>query len=161
METPAKPKPKYSPSPHRLQGFNYADPNHAYFVTICARNGNPFADHRLAAEVVQSLQWLRANRGLKIYAYCLMPDHLHLLVQLGDDRQPLGGVVRAFKTWTTRQSWKLGYKRALWQARFHDHIVRRSEDGERIVAYILENPVRKGLVTEAESYRWSGTPDPL
>lgn len=43
----------------------------------------------------------------------------------------------------------------------HDHIVRKSEAGDRIVAYILANPERKGLVEEASLYPWSGAPDPL
>jgi hypothetical protein len=49
----------------------------------------------------------------------------------------------------------------LWQERFYDHVVRRAEDGMMIAQYILDNPVRKGLVPEPESYRWSATPDPL
>ncbi|MGI8824501.1 MAG: REP-associated tyrosine transposase [Chloroflexota bacterium] len=146
---------------HRLPGFDYGDPDHAYFVTARARQGSPFTDHRLAGEVVASLNWLRARRGLTLYAYCLMPDHLHLLLRVGDRLYPLAEIMRAFKSFTTHQSWKLGRRGALWQARFYDHIVRKSEDGLRIAAYILDNPVRKGLVAEAESYAWSERPDPL
>ena len=68
----------------------------------------------------------------------------------------------AFKSFTTRQNWGLGYQGPLWQARYYDHIVRRRDDGKRIAQYILENPVRKGLVEEVEAYPWSGSmPDPL
>lgn len=151
----------HSLSLHRLPGFDYGDPDHAYFVTACANQGNPFANERLASEVVSSLHWLRDNRSLTLFAYCLMPDHAHLLLRVGDRRYPLSEIMRAFKSFTTHQSWKLGYRGALWQARFYDHIVRKSEDGIRIATYILENPVRKGLVAEAQEYRWSGTPDPL
>ena len=147
--------------PHRLAGFDYRDVDHAYFLTICARHGTPFGDPALNREIIASLHWLRERRRLMVYAYCLMPDHLHLLVRLVDQRQPLGRVIGAFKSWTTRQSWQLEYDGQLWQPRFYDHIVRKSEAGERIVGYILANPVRKGLVEEASGYPWSGTPDPL
>ncbi len=157
----SRPGPGHSLSLHRLAGFDYADPDHAYFVTVCAHHGSPFTDPALAGEVVASLHRLRANRGLVLYAYALLPDHLHLLLQLPDRRYSLSAIMRAFKTYTTRQSWGLGYRGILWQARFHDHIVRRSEDGRRVAAYILENPVRTGLVERADGYSWSGMPDPL
>jgi putative transposase len=159
---PPRPNRSHSLSLHRLAGFDYADPDHAYFFTICSRlNTAPFTDGRLAEEVVASLDWLRANRGLLLYAWCLMPDHLHLLLRPGDRQRQLGALIGAFKSFTTRQSWGLGYHGQLWHARYYDHIVRRSEDGGRIAQYILENPVRKGLVGEVEAYPWSGLPDPL
>jgi REP element-mobilizing transposase RayT len=159
---PSRQRRSHSLNPHRLAGFDYADPDHAHFLTICSRlNTAPFIDVRLAGEVVASLDWLRANRGLLLYAWCLMPDHLHLLLRPGDRQRPLGALIGALKSFTTRQSWGLGYRGALWQARFYDHIVRRSEDGKRIAQYILENPVRKGLVETVEAYPWSGMPDPL
>jgi putative transposase len=151
----------HSLSLHRLPDFDYGDPDHVYFVTACAHHASPFTNDRLAREIVNSLEWLRANRSVTLYAYCLMPDHLHLMLRVGDRRYPLSEVMRAFKSFTTRQSWKLGYHGALWQARFHDHIVRKSEDGLKIAAYILDNPVRKGLVSDPDAYIWSGTPDPL
>ena len=161
MDASSRSNKTHSLSRHRLAGFDYTDPDHAYFVTACAHGGTPFADPRLAGEVVASLNWLRANRGVILYAYCLMPNHVHLLLQLTRPHYPLGAVMSAFKSFTTRQSWQMGYKGQLWQARFHDHIVRQSEDGSRIAAYIRENPVRKGLVPQPDDYLWSGLPDPL
>lgn len=166
---------------HRLQHFDYASDYVAYFVTIRARAGTkPFTDPRLAQEVIDSLHWLRAHRGLRIYAYCLMPDHLHPLTQLpprksqdagqrpssrpaslADPAAALGTVIGSLKSFTTTRSWKLGCHGGLWQSRFYDHILRRSEDGHRVVTYILANPVRAGLVTEWKAYRFSGMPDPL
>jgi REP element-mobilizing transposase RayT len=166
---------------HRLTQFDYASADHAYFVTARARTGTPFIDRRLAEIVVDSLNWMRTHRRVAIYAYCLMPDHLHVLLQLpGQPPQPtrpssgrprpaanrdpqaaLGAVIGNFKSFTTNRSWKLGHKGQLWQARFYDHIVRRSEDGLAVARYILDNPVRKGLVEDVSMWRWSGTPDPL
>ena len=148
-----------STAPHRLPGFDYADPAHAYFLTMCARSGTPFTDERLASEVVASLHWLRANRGLVIYAYVLMPDHLHLLVRPRRGDRTVGALIGAFKSFTTRQSWDLGHRGALWQPRFYDHVVDDHDEAIAIMRYILENPVRKGLVQMADDYRWSEQPD--
>jgi putative transposase len=104
---------------------------------------------------------LRANKGMSIYAYCLMPDHLHLLLRLGPESGVLGNIIGKLKLFTTRASWQYGYTGKLWQDRFYDHVLRKSEDGARIAAYIWENPVRKGLVSEASGYLYSGFLDPM
>lgn len=103
-----------------------------------------------------------------------MPDHLHLLLQLPDRSdvtgasvlrrgrpQSLGSVIATLKGFTTRQSWTLGSEGQLWQLNFYDYILRGSESGMRIAEYILANPVRAGLVDQADDYPWSGTPDPI
>jgi REP element-mobilizing transposase RayT len=172
----------YNTVHHRLPGFDYADPDAVYFLTLRARTGTPFTDPRLADEVIASLQWLRKHRGITLYAYCLMPDHLHLLLQLPENEQgtvapapsgrprpaaiadpklALGTLIGSFKSFTTNRSWKLGRRGLLWQVRYYDHIVRKTEDGRRIAQYIIENPVRKGVVADPDDYPYSGMPDPL
>ena len=109
---PSRHDRSHSLSRHRLAGFDYADPDHAYFLTICSRyNAAPFTDTRLAREVVASLDWLRATRGLLLYAWCLMPDHLHLLLRAG---------LIANGTWV--RSW--GHSRASRPGRTGDWAIR-------------------------------------
>lgn len=144
-----------------LPQVDYADPTLVVSVTIRARAGLvPFTDPRLAQEVIASLHWLRQHRGVHLYAYCLMPDHLHLLLQ-SSDGAGLGSVIGQMKRYTTHRSWQYGYQGALWQARFYDHLLRSHEDLLRIVRYILANPVRRGLSLTAEEYPYSALPDPL
>ena len=146
----------------RLPHYDYADPDHAFFVTACAAAGTtPFTNPHLAQEAISTLDWLRTNRSISLYAFCLMPDHVHLLLRLGERRWTLGDIMRSLKGFTTKRSWQLGYRGPLWQVRFYDHIVRRSEDGQEIAAYILHNPVRAGLVLDASEYPYSGLPDPM
>jgi REP element-mobilizing transposase RayT len=145
----------------RLKGFDYSSADYAYFVTLCADQGDPFAEPELARSVLATLDWLRAHRGIAIYAFCLMPDHLHLLLRLAGDGKTLGDVVRSMKLFTTRRSWQLGHDGQLWQDRFYDHVVRRSENAQATAEYIRQNPVRRGLVHEPEEYPWSGFPDPM
>jgi REP element-mobilizing transposase RayT len=83
-----------------------------------------------------------------------MPDHLHLIGQVTD--QSLLRMLSAFKSFTTTRSWQLGHSGALWQESFHDHGVRKIEDFEAIAWYLLDNPVRAGIVADSEDYPWRG-----
>jgi len=146
----------------RLRGFDCHDSRATFFVTACTRDReNLFGDGGLARLVVNSLGWIRLNRGTLIFAYCVMPDHLHVLRKIDDDRFSLDDIMSLMKNHVNRESWKLGYRGSLWQARFYDHILSDWEDGQATVEYILQNPERKGIVARAEDYPYSGVPDPL
>jgi REP element-mobilizing transposase RayT len=63
----------------RLPPEVYDDPDTAYLITACAFVRLPFLDDTtLAVETVKLIQMLRHRRKTRVYAYCLMPDHLHL-----------------------------------------------------------------------------------
>ena len=49
----------------------------------------------------------------------------------------------------------LGRRGALWQHENHDHVVRDKAELTRIVAYVLDNPVRAGLARAREEWNWS------
>jgi REP element-mobilizing transposase RayT len=97
-----------------------------------------------------------SSYGYSVLAFCLMPDHLHLLVQAKENCKPLTKFVGAFKSLTARHYRQGGNEGKLWQRGFYEHIVRRDEDIEVIINYILANPVRVGLVEEPEEYPWAG-----
>ena len=68
---------------HRLSMACYAASDCEFFFTLCARHlGEPFRDDSLAQAIVESLLWRRSHHRWTLYCYCLMPDHLHFLVQL-------------------------------------------------------------------------------
>jgi len=153
---------KHQRTPLRLRNFDYSDPNHVYFLTICARHLSfPFLNAALADEVISSLHHLRRGKGIPLYCYCLMPDHLHMVVSPSESTGSVSKVVQGFKSFTTRRAWGHGIKGKLWQKSFYDHIVRKEEDLRSICEYILANPVRRGLVGKAEDWPYSGLPDPL
>jgi len=156
---------------YRLAGHDYADPSYAYFVTLSAQiktvkggsvdPARPFTScPSLAAQAVESLTYYRRQGKWLLFAYCLMPDHLHLLVT------PEGGVnlsivLGQYESFVTRSAWGYGIVGALWQRSFHDHILRKQEAAAEVVAYILNNPVRGGLVEQWEDWPWCGMPDAL
>ena len=146
----------------RLEEASYSSPEMVYFATLCARDkGILFLDPELARAVVESLLWCRASDHFRIYAYCLMPDHLHIAVSPNESGICLSKSVGVFKSYTTRESWKFGFTGQLWQRSWYDHIARRDEDVIAICRYILENPLRKGLISESDEWPYSGMPDPL
>ena len=89
-----------------------------------------------------------------------MPDHLHLVTSPSMESGSISDLMKAFKSFTTNIGWEYGINGKLWQKSFYDHVVRKDEDLNAICQYILANPVRKGLVTNAEEWKYSGLLDP-
>jgi len=151
----------------RLEDFDYSNSDYVYFITICARHlSNPFLNCGLAQEVLKSLLSLREEGRIFLYCYCLMPDHLHIVLSprvnyRGGCSENLSKILGNFKSYTTRLSWEYGIKGKLWQRSFYDHIGRKGEDLIAICNYILANPVRKGLVENPENWSYSCLLDPL
>ena len=85
-----------------------------------------------------------------------MPDHMHLLLEGTSDDADLREAVRAWKQ-RTGYDWKQRTGSRLWQPGFHDRVMRDGDDARAVVAYVLRNPVRAGLVKTARDYRWSGS----
>jgi putative transposase len=74
-----------------------------------------------------------------------MPDHLHIVAEGSADDSNCLTFARVFKQ-RTAFTWKQLNHAQLWQKGFHDHVLRNDEDTRSIVRYVLENPVRAGLV---------------
>ena len=91
---------------------------------------------------------------MAVTAYCLMPEHMHLVVEV-----PEGVSLRAFVCHFKQLS---GYalKRKTgslaWQISYYDHVLRKEEGLLDVARYIWDNPVRKGLVRERGEYPFSG-----
>jgi REP element-mobilizing transposase RayT len=88
-------------------------------------------------------------------AFCVMPDHVHVIVL--NRRHPLPSVVRLIKRKTTQAVSRLGVPRPLWQRGYYDHTIRRREGLFKTIRYVLMNPVRAGLAEDWREYRWSGS----
>lgn len=99
------------------------------------------------------------EKKYKLYAAVVMPDHVHLvLTPLVDTSNSsifsLHKILRSTKSFAARRiNTRLGTQK-LWQEESFDRVLRSSESFDAKLAYILANPVRKGLVTIPEDYRW-------
>jgi len=91
-----------------------------------------------------------------VLAYCLMPDHLHMLLEGTSPTADFREAMRQWKQQTAR-SWKMHTGQRLWQAGYHERVLRESDDTRAVVAYLLNNPVRAGLVAAAKEWPWIGS----
>ncbi|MCX7022419.1 MAG: transposase [bacterium] len=134
----------------RLQRELYSDSGRAFSITICtAQNRSVFSDHELTDLVWKHLiRYFNAEATL--YAACLMPDHVHLLVSPVEKN--LINLLGSWKTYTAKLLKGKGVEVPLWQRSFYDHSVRTDEDLAAAARYIVGNPVRKGLCTDYRSY---------
>ena len=140
----------------RLSSDNYRG-QRSYFLTLCTEGRrNLFSDNERAAWVVARLRECAAAEAFAVYAYCVMPDHLHTLVYGLKDTCVLSSFVKRFKHLTSFEA-KKKYGLALWQGRFYDHILRRPGEDHAVAWYIWMNPVRKGLCARAADYPHSGS----
>ena len=146
---------KQRKSSPRLHSFDYSGPN-AYFITCSTyRKRLYFKDEAVVDIVLPLLKSLGRQNSFTIYAYCFMPDHLHLLL-LGEDKSSLHTFMRKFKQETSFE-FKRTCGNALWQRSYYDHVLRKEEALEEVALYILNNPVRKGLVDNYRNYAFSGS----
>jgi REP-associated tyrosine transposase len=146
----------------RLDPDVYREPGRSIFVTVRATVGRaPFRRAALNDEVVRSLCEERDRGGCDVYAFCLMPDHLHVVAAPRSTSASVLRFVDRFKSVSTRVAWRHGETGRLWQPRFHDHVVRVEEALLAICDYVVMNPVRAGLVAQPDDYRWGGLLDPV
>ena len=95
------------------------------------------------------------GKGYELRCYCIMPNHVHLVVELPLQAPPLAKTLQLMKGYSSREANRLlGLSGAFWQAESYDHVVRPGEL-DRIIRYVLENPVKAGLVDEWEKWPYS------
>lgn len=126
------------------------------------------ADPRVASLVAESIHY-RDGKDYDLVAYTIMPNHLHLVYGIGRydllerpaDAGPLSGeqvsgIMMSMKKHTALEANKLlGRSGPFWQDESYDHVVRDSEELARIVEYVLDNPVKAGLVDRRKDWKWS------
>ncbi len=89
-----------------------------------------------------------------LHAFAVMPNHVHLLVS---PLVPVPKLTKSLKGITAKRANEMLALtgRPFWQEESYDHLVRNQKEFERVRFYIEHNPVRAGLVKEADQYQWS------
>jgi putative transposase len=140
----------------RLLPENYLG-RQTYFVTICCDHRAPYLNVQTSAQrVLALLLETAASHSFLLHAYCLMPDHLHVLVEGAHDTCDLLEFIRLFKQCTAFEFRKF-HHRPLWEMSYYDHILRPSDHIEDVACYIWMNPVRKRLCANASEFPFSGS----
>ena len=95
-----------------------------------------------------------ARAGVAVWAYCLMPNHVHLILTPEHPDALRAALGEAHRRYTRRINFRHGWRGHLWQERFHSFAM----DEDYLLAcarYVELNPVRAGLVKRAEDWPWS------
>jgi len=143
-------------SPGHLKTFDYLGPRR-YSLTFCTFNRTELFVTAERVDLVSG-QIVRAadEEGGQIVVYTFMPDHAHVLIQMKRDTSDcLRFISRAKQYSGYHYKQKFGHR--LWQRYGYERVFRDDEDSFVVARYILNNPIRKGLVTSPEDYPFSGS----
>jgi putative transposase len=140
----------------RLRTFDYTG-LYRVFLTFCTCGRSAFfIDADPVALVWGQILRTAEAEGVEISAHCFMPDHVHLLVE---SRRTDSDIRRFVHQAKQRSGYEFSrrFRQKLWQPSWYDRVLREDEETPRVVRYILENPVRAGLVESYEQYPFCGS----
>jgi len=145
---------------NRLNNFDYSQPG-VYFITICVKNRKTILSNIIVgANIVRPKEIHLTKYGeivetaiknipqhypsIRIDNYVIMPDHIHLLLQINTNKNgrpmvapTVDRIIKQTKGYITKQ---IGF--SIWQKSFYDHIVRGNNDYKEIWEYIENNPLK-------------------
>jgi len=121
-----------------------------FFITVCCqeRGASILTEPKTGELILESVQNRIERQLWSPFVFMIMPDHIHTIVRF---RPRSRGMVSEMKTW---KSWMAKTASIRWQDGFFDHRIRSRESLSEKIEYILQNPVRAGLVECAEDWRW-------
>ena len=135
---------------------HYYEPGAVYHLMLKCENDEFLLDSDNAKqEVLDTIVSYRTKHGYKIAGYCLMGNHVHVVVVTGPRSTP-SDIMRAWKGWSSRRlQATLGRKGGIWKDRYSDNIIMSMKELLGVLEYIHNNPVKAGIVSKATDYRWS------
>jgi len=161
------------------QAYKITDQQAAYFITLQVVQWADIFSRKIYRDIViDSLQFCQKNKGLEVYAYVIMSNHMHLLVRASNSN--LSSILRDLKRHTSkkiietiqnesesRREWLLMIFRyaaskhsrnnefQVWTHENHAEEIFSNKFIEQKIHYIHQNPVRSGIVEKAEDYLYS------
>lgn len=130
-------------------------------------------DEQIARAVADAMH-KRDGEVYRLDAYCIMSNHVHAVfapfLSLEELREtllpeglrfisknpPLDVIMKSLKGYTAWEANRsLGRKGTFWQPESYDHVVRNEAQFHRILKYVLENPIKAGLVKDWRDWKWS------
>jgi REP element-mobilizing transposase RayT len=147
--------PKIREKRHRLAKAFYRG-TACVALTLCIKNRvELFKTSQIIDAFVHILDDSATKFNCIIPVYCFMPDHQHMVITGTNDEVDLLKAIINYKQktgfWMSKN--QVG---ASWQKDFYDHIIKKEEKLATHIRYILDNPVRKGLVSDWQDYPFKG-----
>ena len=106
-------------------------------------------------------EW-KSHYNVAVYAYCLMTNHVHLILAPRTAESDVSGLMRRLSARQGRRVNKLeGRVGTVWSGRFKNSVIDADSYLLACLRYVELNPVRAGMVRRPENYRWSSYPERL
>ncbi|QMU26652.1 REP-associated tyrosine transposase [Adhaeribacter radiodurans] len=165
--------------------YKIRDADKIYFITFAVVHWvDVFTRREYNDLLVESFKYCQQKKGLEVYAWVIMSNHLHLALGTSG-QEPLTNIIRDFKKYTSvaiiraiqaneqesRKDWMLAIfqkaaessrkhqKYQFWQNQYHPVELLDNDKQQRCLDYIHQNPVKAGMVAEAEHYVYSSALD--
>jgi putative transposase len=154
--------------------YKFFETEYPYFMTATINSWLPIFTRQEAADIIlDSWKHLQRERGLKLFAYVILENHLHMIASAPE----ISSVMQSFKSHTARQiiellkhrqsvtllrqlsATKLNHKTEstyqVWQEGSHPQQIQSDEMMWQKIEYIHNNPVLRGFVDDPLHWRWS------
>ncbi|MDF7824209.1 transposase [Pontiellaceae bacterium B12227] len=138
--------------PHRLDQVFHSYDAPVYFVTFCTAGRKPILANEAVHAAFRNYAKKAEPRGIAVGRYVIMLDHIHCFIRMAPSHT-LGTTVRMMKRALTKS---IQEPMPHWQPGFFDHLLRHSESYAEKWHYVLQNPVRAGLVERARDWMFQG-----
>jgi REP element-mobilizing transposase RayT len=120
-----------------------------------AGHGECWLEQPYVAKIVEDALLYGDGQRYRLLAWCTMPNHVHVLIEMGESYL-LSKVIQAWKSFTAKRiNQHLGRSGAVWMREYFDRYIRDDYHLAAVVAYIHENPVKAGLVVNAQDWKYS------
>jgi REP element-mobilizing transposase RayT len=168
------------------RAYGISDNSRLHFVTFTIVQWiKIFKIENYCRTFLDSVKYCQKNKGLKVYAWCIMPNHVHMIIGAKDNAK-LENIIRDLKSYTSRKVHLLLEERSnidlniedtlnrlirigrnnrknkdfqLWQQPYHAVELSTNEMMDQRLDYIHNNPVKAGLVDVQEEWAWSSATD--
>ena len=164
--------------------YKFSDQTKLYFVSFATVHWIDIFTRRIYKDIlVDSLRYCQENKGLEVYAWCIMTNHVHLII--GTNDKPLQDIMRDLKRHTSktllktieenptesRREWLLwimewagkktpnNEKYQLWQQNNQPILIQDAIMLEQKLTYLHNNPVEAGFVEDSWGYLYSSAKD--
>ncbi len=113
-----------------------------------------FTDEQDYSRIIETLCYYKPISKYEVYAYCLMKNHIHLLLRETDES--ISNIIKRISSsyvyWHNKKYGRCGH---LFQERFKSEAVETDEYFLTVLRYIHQNPLKAGIIEDIEKYRWS------
>jgi putative transposase len=147
------------PRLQRLDRLFTSEP--VFFITACTPDRRRILANNTVQKAFVRFATDAAARGIFVGRYVIMPDHLHFFVAFAPTAPALSLWIKSLKNSLSKALRKQAVASPHWQKGFFDHVLRSDESYNEKWAYVVENPVRAGLVDAVSAWPYQGEIHPL